>query len=268
MKVQEVIDRVIFDTCGTNKLEVTADKLMSGSADMEVKGIVTTFMATVDVIKQAVELGANMIITHEPTFYTGMDDIEWLERDPVYLAKKKLIEENGIAIWRFHDHMHMGHTDRIYDGLLNDIGWEPFLMKKHPPHTYTIEETTLGELASFFKKRLNMQVIQIIGDPAMKCSKVGILVGGGSLGLGREQMPMELMRDQDLDVMVCGEILEWTLCAYVNDAQMLGMNKAMLVLGHERSEESGMKHMAQWLSPLVSGIPVTFVEAGEPFTYL
>ncbi|MNW55089.1 hypothetical protein D3C74_327310 [compost metagenome] len=68
--------------------------------------------------------------------------------------------------------------------------------------------------------------------------------------------------------MICGEILEWTLCAYVNDAVMLGMNKAMLVVGHERSEEWGMKHMADWLQPLVGGTPVSFVDAKEPFQYL
>jgi putative NIF3 family GTP cyclohydrolase 1 type 2 len=33
---------------------------VSGSPDTEVTGIVTTFMATVDVIRQAVACGANM----------------------------------------------------------------------------------------------------------------------------------------------------------------------------------------------------------------
>lgn len=268
MKVQEVIDSVIFDTCGDRKLENSGDVLMSGEPDMEVTGIVTSFMATVEVIRKAIAQGANMIITHEPTYYTGKDEIEWLEHDPVYLEKKKLIEDNQIAIWRFHDHMHMGHTDRIYDGLLKDIGWEEQMIEKNQPHSYEIAQTTLGELAEFFKQKLNMSVIQIVGDPAMPCSRIGILVGGGSLGLGREQMPIELMRDKNLDVMVCGEIVEWTLCAYVNDAKMLGLNKAMLVIGHERSEEAGMKHMAEWLQPLVDGIPVSFIDAEEPFIYL
>ena len=74
---------------------------------MEVKGVVSTFMATVDVIRQAIDLGANFIITHEPTWFSGADDTEWLSDDPVYLEKKKLIKEHQIAIWRFHDHMHM-----------------------------------------------------------------------------------------------------------------------------------------------------------------
>ncbi|CAM4427506.1 MAG: Nif3-like dinuclear metal center hexameric protein [Paenibacillus macerans] len=268
MKVGEVIEAIIEDSCGAFRLEKTCDQLISGSYDTPVEGIATTFMVTIEVIKQAVAAGANMIITHEPSFYTGKDATDWLKEDPLYAAKKKLIEDNRLAIWRYHDYMHRAKTDRIYDGLLREIGWENNLVDEQRPFLYRIQETTLAKLARFFKRKLAMDMIQIVGNPEMKCSRVGILVGGGSLGLGREQMPMELMRDEDLDVMVCGEITEWTLCAYVNDAAMLGMNKGMIVLGHERSEEWGMKFMAEWLKPLVGGIPVTFIDSKEPFVYL
>jgi len=76
------------------------------------------------------------------------------------------------------------------------------------------------------------------------------------------------MHDQRLDVMICGEITEWTLSAYVRDATTLGFNKAMIVVGHERSEEPGMKKLADRLQPLLEGIPVHFSDAGEPFIYL
>ncbi|MCE3202433.1 Nif3-like dinuclear metal center hexameric protein [Paenibacillus sonchi] len=268
MKVQEVIDRILLDCCGGRKLEQTCDVLASGHEDMEVTGIVTTFMATVDVIREAVAIGANLIITHEPTYFTGMDTLDWLQEDPVYLAKRTLIEQHGIAIWRFHDHMHLADTDRIYDGLLKELAWEDKKLEEKNPWGYLIEETTVRALAGFLKQKLGMDVIQIVGNPDSACSRIGILVGGGSLGLGREQMPMELMQEKNLDVMICGDITEWTLCAYVNDAAMLGQNKAMIVIGHERSEEWGMKYMAEWLVPLVSGLPVTFVDAKEPFIYL
>lgn len=268
MKVQEVIDRVLLDSCGGRKLEKTLDVLASGDPDMEVKGIVTTFMATVDVIRKAIAVGANMIITHEPTYFTGHDELDWLQQDPVYLAKKKLIDDHGIAIWRYHDHMHLAHTDRIYDGLIKELGWENQQIDKESPWAYEIEKTTLSELADFLKRKLSMDVMRIVGHPDTPCSRIGILVGGGSLGLGREQMPMEVMRGKELDVMICGEITEWTLCAYVNDAAMLGFHKGMLIVGHERTEEWGMKHMAEWLQTLVEDTPVTFVDAKEPFLYL
>lgn len=268
MKVQEIIDRILDKSCGGPKLEQTSDVLVSGSPDMEVKGIVTTFTATVDVIRETITAGANLIITHEPTYFTGADGVGWLQNDPVYAAKKKLIDDNGIAIWRFHDHMHMAKSDLIYDGLVQELGWEDKKLDEASPWAYVIDRTTIGELAAFLKSKLGMTVVRIVGKPESPCSRIGVLVGGGSLGLGREEMPMELMRDKELDVMVCGDITEWTLCAYVNDASMLGMNKAMIVVGHERTEEWGMKYLADWLLPLVDGLPVKFVDAREPFVYL
>ena len=88
MKVGEIIDGIILKT-GVPRLpeDKTCDRLMAGSLDCEVTKIVSTFMATVDVIREAAESGANFIITHEPTWFTGMDDTAWLEGDPVYQKK-------------------------------------------------------------------------------------------------------------------------------------------------------------------------------------
>jgi putative NIF3 family GTP cyclohydrolase 1 type 2 len=240
MKVREAISAVL-NLNGGRKIEKTCDQLIEGNWDYQVTGVVTTFMATV----------------------------EWLKNDAVYHRKKALINDNKISIWRYHDHMHLGNTDLIYAGLLETLGWKEYLNKNiAQPHCYTIPSTTLSALVEFFKKTLGMRVIQIVGDPETKCRRVGILVGGGSLGLGREEMPAKLMNDEQLDVIVCGEITEWTLTAYVRDAAALGFNKALIIVGHERSEEPGMKELANRLQPLLKEIPVTFIDAGEPFSYL
>lgn len=270
MKVQDVIDEILSAMCGGPKFEETCDIISVGNPETIVTGIVTTFMATFDVIQEAVRLGANFIITHEPTWFTGMDTTDWCQKDSVYLAKRKYIEEHGITIWRLHDHMHTGSdTDYIYEGLLNELDWHKYLQPDEKyPWVYEIPETTLGRLAAFFKEKLNMEVIQIIGSPEMNIKRVGILVGGGSLGFGVEQMPMEVMERNNLDLLVAGDITEWTICAYINDAYQMGFNRAMLTLGHERSEEAGMKHLAPWLVERFETIPVTFVDAKEPFKYL
>ncbi len=270
LTVQDVIDRIILDMCGGHRFEETCDIITAGSSQNAVTGIVTTFMATFDVIQEAVRLGANFIITHEPTWFTGRDTTDWCEKDSVYLAKRKYIDDHGITIWRLHDHMHFGsNTDYIYKGLLNELDWHRYLQSdEKEPWVYAIPETTVGELAAFFKQRLNMDKVQIIGSPNMKVRRVGILVGGGSLGFGVEEMPMQVMERNRLDLMVVGDITEWTICAYINDAYQMGMNRAMLTLGHERSEEMGMKHLAPWLAERLAPIPVTFVDAREPFLYL
>ena len=274
MTVREFIDKIIEKT-GVTPLpeEKTCDHLMTGSEDMEVKGVVTTFMATIDVIKETIKLGANFIITHEPTWFSGADDTEWLENDPVYLEKKKLLEEHHIAVFRFHDYMHMEKEDGIYRGFDKELNWEKYRVKAEGElgwfgAVYELPETTLEELAHFFQKKMDMQVVQLVGNPKMPVKRVSVLVGGGSLGLGQENLPMRHMRQENIDVAICGDITEWTLSAYVRDAAQLGMNKGMLGVGHERSEEWGMKYLPEWLKSITGDLPVTFVDAKEPFTYI
>lgn len=270
LTVQNVIDKILLDICGGPKFEQTCDVITVGSPDNVVTGIVSTFMPTFHVIQEAVRLGANFIISHEPTWFTGNDTTDWCKEDSVYLAKRKYLEEHGITIWRFHDHMHIGSdTDYIYEGLIEELGWRKYLQPdEKQPWIYELPETTVGELAEFFKEKLEMDTVQIIGDSEMKVKRAGILVGGGSLGLGVEEMPMQVMERDRLDLLIVGDITEWTVCAYINDAYQMGFNRAMLTLGHERSEEAGMKYLTPWLAERFPTIPVTFVDAKEPFTYL
>ncbi len=276
MTVKEITDGLIRKT-GVQPLppEKTCDKLMIGSLEQEVDKVAVTFMATVEVIRKAADMGAQLIITHEPTWFTGEDTTDWLDGDPVYEEKKALLERTGISVWRFHDHMHMGHEDGIMRGFDRETGWGSYRMvsESGDPHArfdccYEIPETTLGALCAFFKRTLPMDVVQIVGDPGMAVKRVGVLPGGGSLGIFSEYSPMEMMRRRELDIIVCGEILEWRLPAYVRDACQLGMPKGILVLGHERSEEPGMKHLGDWMRDITGDIPVVFIDSGEPFGYL
>lgn len=286
MTVWELIENIKNKAGIHLPLDETCDQLIVGDMDMEVKKIGCTFMATVDVIKEAAKAGVNFIITHEPTWFNGTDRTDWVTEDPVYLEKKKLIEENHMAVWRFHDHMHMGNQDGIYQGFEKEFGWAPYRVEitdlksytqKDPGQegfwknfgaVYQIPKTTLKELCRFFKENAQMDVVQMVGNPDMIVEKVSVLVGGGSLGLGKEEAPMMQMFRENIDVAICGDITEWTLSAYVRDASMLGMNKGMLVLGHERSEEWGMKYLTDWMESVSDGVPAVFLDAGEPFTYL
>lgn len=270
MKISEVIERIKTYSVGETRFDRTCDVVICGETDREVTGIVTTFMATVEVIQKARALGANFIITHEPTWFTGMDTADWCAEDSVYQAKKKLLDESGITIWRYHDYMHAAKGDMIYQGMMDKLGWQNYLTPdQRAPWVYDIPATTVRGLAEELKQKLDMTAIQLIGDPELPVHRVIMLVGGGSLGLGTEQMPMQAMEQYDAQVMLTGDITEWTTCAYIRDAAQMGMPRAMLKMGHNRSEEGGMEFMPQWLPALIDNAAwVKFVEAGEPFTYL
>ncbi|HSH19818.1 MAG TPA: hypothetical protein VLA03_05175, partial [Draconibacterium sp.] len=60
----------------------------------------------------------------------------------------------------------------------------------------------------------------------------------------------------------------WETYLYVNDAVALGKSKAVIFLGHIKSEEAGMEFCAQWLKGFVSGVPIVFIENKANFTEL
>ena len=41
----------------------------------------------------------------------------------------------------------------------------------------------------------------------------------------------------------------------------------MIQLGHERTEEPGMKYLPLYLKPYIHNIPITFISSEEPYIY-
>jgi putative NIF3 family GTP cyclohydrolase 1 type 2 len=256
--VQQVIDLIIQKTAG-RQVKETVDTVKAGMASQHVSGIVVTFLATCRVIEAANQLGANLVITHEPVFYNHLDQVTWLKEDPVYLAKRRLIDDHRMAIWRCHDYWHLHRPDGIMAGVLKELGWEPFADFKEL-NLCTIHPMPLVKLVSFFKDKLQLNRVEFVGDPAMSCQRVAFLPGSAG---GREQIL--LLARTGVEVLVCGEINEWETCEYARDAVRMGRKKALITLGHASSEEPGMRWMAQWLQPFLPGVKITHIPAGDPF---
>jgi hypothetical protein len=93
MTIQEVIDLIMREV-PDRKVE-TVDTFKAGDPRATVRGIVTTFIATVGVLKRARTLKANLVITHEPTYFDHLDRAEGLAGDPVLAAKRKAGRSTG-----------------------------------------------------------------------------------------------------------------------------------------------------------------------------
>lgn len=237
----------------------TVDTFKAGDPETTVTGIATTFLATYGVLQEAVASGANLIITHEPTFYNHLDETAFLKGDPVFEQKMGYIREHHLVIWRFHDQWHWRKPDGIIEGFTQSVGWEKF-RRPYEENAFTLPPTTVEQLAAELQARLNSRIIRIVGDPGLRVTEVAYLPGAS----GENKEIKELERD-DVQVLVAGEAREWETVEYVRDAAAEGRAKALILLGHEVSEESGMEYCARWLRGLFPRIPVTFIPAGEPF---
>jgi len=236
------------------------DTVKSGDPTQKVTGIATTFLATYDVIRQAADLGANFVITHEPTFYNHRDETDWLRSDAVYTAKKRLLDEKGIVVWRFHDYWHAARPDGILTGVTKKLGWQPQTGKEN---IFTIPPTTLRDLALSVKQKFGSPSVRFVGNPSQSCRTIGL--SPGAYGGGPQ---ITLLSREPIDVLVCGEIAEWETSEYVRDAVAEGKSKGLIVVGHVPSEEPGMEWLVEWLKPKLPGVKITHVPAGSPFSYV
>jgi putative NIF3 family GTP cyclohydrolase 1 type 2 len=260
LTARQVIER-IQKNVGVPWSAETVDTFKAGDPDTPITGVATTMMATFDVLERAAASGKNLIITHEPTFYGHLDQTGDLakEHDAVLAAKLAFIEKHHLVIWRFHDHWHARRPDGIQTGMIRALGWEKF-QNPNDNHFFIIPETTLDKLASDIKERLGIRTLRVVGNPAMRVTKLAL--NPGYPGFPAERRTLQ--RD-DVEVLVMGEGLEWETIEYGADAVAEGRPKALVILGHIPSEQAGMDDCARWLRKFVTEVPVEFVATAEPF---
>jgi putative NIF3 family GTP cyclohydrolase 1 type 2 len=258
MTIQQVIDLILTTIPGAPFKE-TVDTIKSGDGQQQVKGIVTTMFATIEVIKQAATLGANFIIAHEPTFYNHRDDTSWLENDQVFQFKNELLKKHSIVVWRFHDYWHTHRPDGVQMGVLTKLGWQN-LFNLDNPRMIIVPATPLKDLINHAKKSLGIRQVRFIGDPNQMCKRIALSPGAAG---GRSHI--QLLQKEKPDVLIVGEISEWETAEYIRDAQSMKLSMALIVLGHAESEEPGMEWLVSWLQPKVKDIKVTHVPSHYPF---
>jgi putative NIF3 family GTP cyclohydrolase 1 type 2 len=237
----------------------TVDTIKAGAGSQEVRGIVTTMFATVDVIRKTAEVGANFIIAHEPTFYNHRDDTDWLEDDPVYRAKHDLLEKHGIVVWRFHDYWHSHRPDGVLMGVLTKMGWDKYYNADNPRMIKLPEAMTVAAIAAHSKKGLGIKQVRVVGNLQQSCSRIAILPGAAG---GRAHLTV--LKNEQPDLLIVGEVNEWETAEYVRDANALGRKTSLIVLGHSESEEPGMDWLVSWLQPKVS-VKVRNIPSHNPF---
>ena len=254
----EVIDR-IKKNVGIPWMAQTVDNLIAGSPDTPVKGIATTMMATLDVMQRASAAGRNMVITHESTFYSHQDTLDQLKDDATYLYKTDFIRNKGMASFHFHDHWHRRSPDGIAFGMARELGWDKYADPNNQ-RLFTMPPTPLAKLVRDMQAKLNIRTMRVIGDPQLPVSRVN-----ASWGYCGQFPGINLAARTDTDLFVCGETREWELVEYVQDMIASGRKKAMIVMGHVVSEQSGMKYCAEWLKTFIPEVPIDFIAAAEPF---
>lgn len=286
MTIQEVIDRILeyhpqfpddYNGC---------DNFKCGNPSIECTGIVTAIAPTIEVIREAIRLNSNLIVVHEPTFYSTPDYPGWRAdfENQIYEAKAKLLEDHGICVWRDHDHMHAHKPDSIFTGVIKCLGWQKY-QKPSPdgnPFTFYFEipEISVGDMAKLLIKKLRLNGLRYIGDDNMTIRKIALVghLSVNAFGTDYEdengyyhEYATEVIRLMEcgVDAIIPGEVIDWTAVSYIRDAYQLGVNKSIFNVGHFNWEEPGMWYAKEWIEKLTENkVPVTFVPAGDIYKFM
>jgi putative NIF3 family GTP cyclohydrolase 1 type 2 len=276
---QEIVDRV-KKNIGVDWSSDDVDTFKAGDPSTVVTGVVTTSMATLDVLQKAVQAGANLVITAAPTFYSKADLSTPAGRgfgagsgtnapaaaaaaappppDPVYAGKNDFIAKHKLVVFRLTQHWNRRRPDPRAQGLAAAVGWTKYKVGDDGLH-YEVPVITFDALASHLKKSLGTRGgIRAIGDRTMTVRRIGLLPG-------YTMIPASIAMLPDVDVIVAGEVQEWESATYVQDVAFAGLKKGFISIGRVVNEAPGMQVCADWLKTIVPEILIRFISAGDPY---
>ncbi len=258
MTVNDLIYKLKSMAVETFDESKTADVIKIGDGSEEIKKVAVTMMATPDVIRAATEYGANFIIVHEPLFYTHMYTEMPYEQ---CFEKRKLLEEAGLTVFRFHDYAHRMIPDLIYEGQIKFSGLCGHFErgKYFAVNRFILNKPmTTIELVQELENNLNIKHLRIAGCRNNMVKTISCCFG----------TPGHLIEEfEECDTVLTGEICEWSVGEYVRDASQMGKLKSMVIMGHINSEKCGMKLLVEKIHSLYSELDVKYFDCGDVYSY-
>lgn len=240
--------------------EPSTDRIIIGDPATKIKKIGTCWMPYWDVCREAVSNGVNVLVAHEPTFFTHWDLQEsksdyFAAVSPIrekYIdardQKKQWILDNGLVIIRCHDVIDTLKDISMPYALGQAIGYKnaDIIRSRDYYNVYQVPQQSALEAARQIAqglKEAGQPGVHFYGDPDRMVRTVGV-------GCGYVCDPL-LYGDLDPDLYICisDTIRTWIQGEYAHDS-----GQPMVVIDHGTSEEYGMRLLCDHLKENLKGI--------------
>ena len=190
--------------------------LLAGAPDTQVRGILCALELNPAVLREAVEMDCNLIVTHHPILFHARKNLREDEPEGAMLCT---LVRSGIALIAAHTNF-----DKAVPGLR--VG--------------TPAQTTLGAFATFAQQALGGPV-RVYGEPDRIVRRAAVLGGaGGDFA--------QLARAVGADVYLTGEIAHHKAW----DAYLCGL--CVLEAGHAATELPAVELLAGGLQNALNGV--------------
>jgi putative NIF3 family GTP cyclohydrolase 1 type 2 len=260
MTCWELVNR-IHSMLGERHKDAMYEGVITGTDDDAVTGILVANTPSVEAIRLAVATGKNCILCREHPYYlfgeylsVGLPDA--LADDPVFKAKRQLIEDHHLLIIRLAALWDTARPKWFSSALARELGWQP--EAGNPGDQWTtaycnIPRTSLLELASFASARLEAKALRMVGDPNQSISRVAVIHGFAFPTL----VLNHTLQDIAVDCIVTGNTPEVDHCTtYIRDAITAGRRISLVQVGYEKSDYPGAVEWTKWLKNVLPGMPI------------
>lgn len=227
--------------------------LLVGSMAADVHRVMLCLDVTPEVVEEAVEKKADLILSHHPVIFKGITRIR--EDEPKGRLLSRLIK-HGISVYSAHTNLDMaegGVNDVLArrlglkslinfrdQGLLPDrSGYQPGLGK-----VGCLEERMkLCDFAGMVKSALGVEKVRVVGNMDTSVQKVAVFCGSFDDDL-------ESLHRHGADVLVTGDV------KYHIAVDVLQMGKCVIDAGHFGTERPVLPVLAGQLSKRFDGLEV------------
>lgn len=252
----------------------TVDRIIIGNPGTVVRKIGTCWMSDWKTCKKAVGSGVNILITHEPTFYTHRDLDEvpgFLQRWPdytkeLYLSqiekKKKWINDNGLVIIRNHDTLDALPEKGIPFAFGQFLGFSnsDIIASRTYYNVYKFRKQSASAFAKGLAgklKELGQPGLAFYGDPEREVASVGI-------GTGWICDPMDFAElKPDVYIAIDDVIRTHIQTVYSEDT-----GHPLIVINHGASEEMGMRSLNQIIREQYPDIETVHFKQGCTYEWI
>ena len=234
--------------------EKTVDTVKAGDPTRKVHTVGVGWVASIEDLRRAHELGCDLFITHEPTFWDHhVLELRYRNVEPG-LTKQRFLDETRTVVLRVHDIWDNWPGIGIRDSWARGLGLTHFLAQDETRWhaVYGIEETTLYEFAQVVASKvqvLGQDSVQVIGDPAMKVSRPALGVGCGG---------------PDTDMIALGAdvlIVCFDGAPYWRSRQRFAeLGVGVITVEHGTSEMWGIENLAAYLRETFPSITVHYLD--------
>ena len=234
--------------------------LLVGRCDKEVQKIYIALDATDEVIEDAVNWGADLLVTHHPMIFKGMKRItnqdfigrrvlKLIQNDMSYYAMHTNYDVKGMAQlageYLEMEEMEVLEETAKEDGIMDGIGRVGLLKS----------EMTLQDCCQFVKKALGLPNVKVFGDLNQMVRRAAISPGSG-------KSVISCAMKKGADVLITGDI------DHHEGIDAVAQGMMIIDAGHYGTEYIYMEDMRKFCAANFPEIQVRTAKVQQPFQIL